>query len=96
MKSCLEKFVDFNALSLKILLKHSHYLEFFSPENHSHSQGKSPPFQKITPIHKKITPIHKENHPHSQGKLYEEIVCKTYIAHNSLEDVIALSTILQK
>ena len=69
MKSCLEKFVDFNALSLKILLKHSHYLEFFfqkitpiHKENHPHSR-KSPPFtRKSLPFTRKITPIHKENY----------------------------------
>ena len=36
-----------------------------------------------------------EKHSPSQEKLYEGIVCKTYVVHSSMEDVIALSTILK-
>ena len=40
--------------------------------------------------------LFSEKHSHSQEKLYEDIVCKTYVAHNSVEDVIALSAIQKK
>ena len=38
----------------------------------------------------------QKNHSHSQEKLYKDIVCKTYVAHNSMGNVIALSAILKK
>ena len=37
-----------------------------------------------------------EKDSHSQEKLYKDIVCKTYVAHNSMEDVIALLANLKK
>ena len=37
-----------------------------------------------------------EKPSHSQEELCKDIVSKTYVAHNSMEDVIALSAILKK
>ena len=37
-----------------------------------------------------------EKDSHSQEKLYEDIVNKIYVAHNSVEDVIAMSAILKE
>ena len=40
--------------------------------------------------------LFSEKHLCWPEKLYEDIVCKTYVAYNSVEDVIALSAILKK
>ena len=50
-------------------------------------------FVDTLPLFRNLSP---DKHSHSQEKLYEDIACKTYVAHNLMEDVIALSAILKK
>ena len=50
-------------------------------------------FLNTLPLFRNLFP---EKHSHSHEKLYEDIVSKTYVAHNSMEDTIALSAILKK
>ena len=50
-------------------------------------------FVDAFPLFRNLSP---EKQSHSQEKIYENTVCKTYVAHNSIEDVIALSAILKK
>ena len=50
-------------------------------------------FVNTIPLFRNLFP---EKHSHSQEELYEDIVCKTYVAHNSMEDVTTLSAILKK
>ena len=50
-------------------------------------------FVDILPLFRIFFP---EKHSRSQEKLYEDIVCKTYVVHNSMVDVVALSAILKE
>ena len=50
-------------------------------------------FVDTLPLFRNLFP---EKDSHSQEKLYVEIVCKTYVAYNLMEDVTSLSTILEK
>ena len=50
-------------------------------------------FVVTLPLFRNLFP---EKHSHVSEKLYEDIVCKTYVAHNSKDDVSTLLAILKK